>query len=516
MVASDNPVGKPGPNRDGGTVRIPGFAVGPVGARGSGPTTATARVPEPAASDVAALTGIAGPAWESGVKAPNRPVSRGRPGARSPWTGHRLDAADGSPLNAVDLPRTEGDNSPPSATPRPPPTPSPDYGGLDVAARAAAQSQAAKPVVPAYAQPTQLTLDLGDTPRLEKGTGLPEMTGPERVRAELDILGLDASAHIVDFYGPMLDALGVIRSTEILGTRSRSEVLIAGVKVATQTPPIRSGRRVVFLTLDDATGPIDATFFEDAQGPYATTVFHSWMLLVRGITRRTGPRGISVRATGAWELSGLWDAWTRGGLEAVLAALEVEDREMVARNDAALAAAVEADGRDLPVAARVGTSGGGRERGGDAADLWAHSEAGTSTPDYPGVTGTTPTTPPGSNGRPRWLRSPPGSGPTAKLGSPATRREPGGWAAAARCPRVGARRRAPDGSSSTRPASSSRPTPTSSRPARTAAAPGPSRRRRPCPTRSPAAFPAPTPVPTGPGPRRVPGPAARRRTTGMT
>ena len=247
------------------------------------------------------------------------------------------------------------------------------HAGLDVAARAAAQSQAAKPVVPAYAQPTQLTLDLGDTPRLEKGTGLPEMTGPERVRAELDILGLDASAHIVDFYGPMLDALGVTRSTEILDARSRSEILIAGVKVATQTPPVRSGRRVVFLTLDDATGPVDATFFEDAQGPYATTVFHSWMLLVRGITRRTGPRGVSVRATGAWELSGLWEAWTRGGLEAVLAALEAEDREMVARNDAALAAAAEADGRDMPVAAKVSTSGGGRERGGDAADLDAYT-----------------------------------------------------------------------------------------------------------------------------------------------
>jgi error-prone DNA polymerase len=130
---------------------------------------------------------------------------------------------------------------------------------------------------------------------------------------------------------------------------------------------------VVFVTLDDARGPVDATFFEDAQGPYATTVFHSWMLLVRGITRRTGPRGISVRATGAWELSGLWEAWTRGGLEAVLAAIEAEDREMVARNDAALAAAAEADGRDMPVAAKVSTSGGGREHGGDAADLQAYT-----------------------------------------------------------------------------------------------------------------------------------------------
>ena len=60
-------------------------------------------------------------------------------------------------------------------------------------------------------------------------------------------------------------------------------MLVAGVKVATQTPPIRSGRRVVFLTLDDATGPVDATFFEDAQGPYAATVFHSWLLVVRGL-----------------------------------------------------------------------------------------------------------------------------------------------------------------------------------------------------------------------------------------
>jgi error-prone DNA polymerase len=94
------------------------------------------------------------------------------------------------------------------------------------------------------------------------------------------------------------------------------------VKVATQTPPVRSGRRVVFLTLDDATGPVDATFFGDAQGPYAATVFHSWLLAVRGILRRTGPRGVSLRATGAWELPVLWDAWTDGGLPAVHAILD--------------------------------------------------------------------------------------------------------------------------------------------------------------------------------------------------
>jgi error-prone DNA polymerase len=98
-------------------------------------------------------------------------------------------------------------------------------------------------------------------------------------------------------------------------------VLVAGVKVATQTPPIRSGRRVVFITLDDATGPVDATFFEDAQAGYAATVFHSWLLVVRGTVRRTGPRGISLNASGAWELSALRSAWETGGLSAVEAML---------------------------------------------------------------------------------------------------------------------------------------------------------------------------------------------------
>ena len=88
---------------------------------------------------------------------------------------------------------------------------------------------------------------------------------------------------------------------------------MAGVKVATQTPPIRSGRRVIFLTLDDATGPVDATFFEDVQGPYAATVFGSWLLVVRGELRRTGRRGVSLRATGAWDLGSLRDLWRSGG-----------------------------------------------------------------------------------------------------------------------------------------------------------------------------------------------------------
>ena len=214
----------------------------------------------------------------------------------------------------------------------------------DVAALAAAQSQAAAPVR-ASDRHTQLVLPL-EAPALGRGSGLPELTGPERVRAELEILGLDASAHVVEFYEPMLAALGVVRSRDLLTARNRSEVWVAGVKVATQTPPVRSGRRVVFLTLDDGTGPSDSTFFEDVQGPYAATVFHSWLLLVRGLVRRTGSRGISLRATGAWELSQLWDAFATGGRPALFTALAEADAQ--AHERAQLAAAAYAQPYVLP------------------------------------------------------------------------------------------------------------------------------------------------------------------------
>ncbi|WP_109472973.1 DNA polymerase III subunit alpha [Ornithinimicrobium cavernae] len=199
----------------------------------------------------------------------------------------------------------------------------------EVAARAGAQAKGHRTWHPRQADPTQLTLDLGDEPVLQGGSGLPEMTPQEQMLAELEVLGMDVSSHVTTTYQPMLQALGVVPANQLLAQRNHSEVLVAGAKVATQTPPIRSGRRVVFLTLEDGTGPSDATFFEDVQGPFAETVFHSFLLVVRGITRRTGPRGISLRATGAWEMTALGRAFDTGGIEGVRALMDSVEHDAV-------------------------------------------------------------------------------------------------------------------------------------------------------------------------------------------
>ena len=153
---------------------------------------------------------------------------------------------------------------------------------------------------------SQLTMAF--TPSLVK-SGLPDLRSDELVKHEIEHLNMDISHHMIEFYSNFLNEIGAVRSSDLLKQRSKSQVLVAGVKVALQTPPVRSGKRVMFLTLDDGFGCSDATFFEDTQKSYASTLLNSQLLLVRGEIRRTGPRGVSLRATGAWGLLDAYEKW---------------------------------------------------------------------------------------------------------------------------------------------------------------------------------------------------------------
>jgi error-prone DNA polymerase len=153
-------------------------------------------------------------------------------------------------------------------------------------------------------------MNLGFEPPALISSGLPAMTAAESVKYEVDRLGIDMSRHMIEFYGEFLNAIGAVRSSDLLKQRSQSSVLVAGIKVAMQTPPVRSGKRVIFVTLDDGYGLSDSTFFTDVQSEYANVLYSTSPLLVRGITRRTGARGISIRATGAWDLRAAYESWS--------------------------------------------------------------------------------------------------------------------------------------------------------------------------------------------------------------
>jgi error-prone DNA polymerase len=154
---------------------------------------------------------------------------------------------------------------------------------------------------------SQMTIGF-EAPALE-ASGLPDLGSNEKVAHEVKRLGMDITHHMLEFYSHFLNSIGAIKSSDLLSVRSASTVLVAGVRVSIQTPPVRSGKRVIFLTLNDGHGCSDATFFSDIATEYLSTIYTSELVLLRGVTRRTGARGISIRATGIWDLRAAYEKW---------------------------------------------------------------------------------------------------------------------------------------------------------------------------------------------------------------
>jgi len=155
----------------------------------------------------------------------------------------------------------------------------------------------------------QLAFDLTNLDQLPVGNSPP--TRQQELAAEMAVTGMDISEHQIQKFQQMLEEMGVVRASEVGSLRSNTEVLVAGVRIATQTPPMRSGKRVVFISLDDGSGIADATFFDEAQRRCSQLLFQNKLLLISGKTRRTGVRGVSILAENAWDLRQLWQQWEK-------------------------------------------------------------------------------------------------------------------------------------------------------------------------------------------------------------
>jgi error-prone DNA polymerase len=156
---------------------------------------------------------------------------------------------------------------------------------------------------------------------------LRDLDQAERVAAGLEILGFEVSGHVMGFYADLLAGLGVVRSTDLAAQENGATVLVAGAKVATQTPAVRSGQRIIFASLDDAAGLVDLAFFSSVQDRCAARIFGSWLLLVRGKVRRAGagPMAVTVNGYECWDLPALEEIRLAQGLAAVRAAMAAGD-----------------------------------------------------------------------------------------------------------------------------------------------------------------------------------------------
>ena len=148
----------------------------------------------------------------------------------------------------------------------------------------------------------QQAFALGDTELATLPALFPQPTQNQKIRTELDLTAIDTTGHLMQSHKPYLDALGAVTADQLLKLRNHTRVLVAGVRVATQTPPMRSGDRVVFISIDDGTGVIDTSFFAQAQHATGDILFSSRLMLIEGTTRRTGKRSITLQAIRAWDM----------------------------------------------------------------------------------------------------------------------------------------------------------------------------------------------------------------------
>jgi error-prone DNA polymerase len=158
-----------------------------------------------------------------------------------------------------------------------------------------------------------LSLELSEPP-----PELPLESAAARVRGELLTTGIDISAHVVGFYAPLLHELGVVDASRFRDLPAGERVRVAGLRVALQSPPQRSGDRVLFLTIDDRTGQIQVTFFPRALADCAWVAREAELLLAEGVVSRRGRRGATLIGRRAWDLTRLWRAWQDGMLDRAL------------------------------------------------------------------------------------------------------------------------------------------------------------------------------------------------------
>ena len=121
-----------------------------------------------------------------------------------------------------------------------------------------------------------------------------------RLFIERELLSLDLSAHPLDFYD---SGNGITRMKDLPSIPAGRRIKLAGSVIRYQTPPTRSGKRVVYVIMEDGTGIADVTVFSDVQEKCGQVLFREGWLTVEGKIQRRGQKATSIIAEALHPLS---------------------------------------------------------------------------------------------------------------------------------------------------------------------------------------------------------------------
>jgi len=150
--------------------------------------------------------------------------------------------------------------------------------------------------------------------------GVPDFSPWEKLLHQYDTLGFTTGPHPMSFYRRALSRLGYLDSARLARLARRKgdgrgeRVKVAGMPIRPHRPPTRSGRTIVFLSLEDEFGLADVTVFEQVYDRCGKLIFRDPVppLAVHGRLERRG-NGVSVIADEVYPLDDIVTKSTSAG-----------------------------------------------------------------------------------------------------------------------------------------------------------------------------------------------------------
>ncbi|OEU55085.1 MAG: hypothetical protein BA868_02845 [Desulfobacterales bacterium C00003106] len=118
----------------------------------------------------------------------------------------------------------------------------------------------------------------------------------QKLLKEMAFMEVSFRGHIIEPFREDLKQAGFVTSDGIRWKEHGSWVRSAGKTIIIHTPPTRSGKRVMFLTLEDEKGLFDLTVFEHVQRQHSKKILANPVLITEGHVNRFGLRGVCIVA----------------------------------------------------------------------------------------------------------------------------------------------------------------------------------------------------------------------------
>ncbi|HEV8242142.1 MAG TPA: error-prone DNA polymerase [Thermoanaerobaculia bacterium] len=138
-----------------------------------------------------------------------------------------------------------------------------------------------------------------DGGEMEAASPLPEMTAFEETRADFDDTEMTTGRHPVTYVRALLDARGVTPAAQVAALPNRKTVRIGGAVIVRQRPG--TARGLIFVTLEDETGTIQAAVMPDLIQKHRQVLVRSPGLIIEGVLQKRDGT-VTVKAEKVWPL----------------------------------------------------------------------------------------------------------------------------------------------------------------------------------------------------------------------